>query len=153
MKKTISEMIEGYIKRHANDEEKLLILTNAIESYFEDPSDAAQFWSAIEGVTDEVTPEMIHEAAEKLKRRDGSHSSIKWTKEETDVIEKQYDVKNKLGSYNTVYDSCKFWFAMNYIYAVHFNINRTINGYVDLAVDELANKNVCFDKIIKDMVD
>jgi hypothetical protein len=47
------------------------------------------------------------------------------------------------------YDCLKFWVAMNYVYAVHYNINRTINGYIELAIDELTNRNICFDDLVK----
>ena len=40
---------------------------------------------------------------------------------------------------------------MNYVFATHFNTNRTIAGYIELAVDEICNKNIGFDLILKDL--
>jgi hypothetical protein len=69
--------------------------------------------------------------------------------EEVESVAKQYDVKSKFEGTGKQCDLMKFWVAMNYVYASHYSINRTINGYIDLAVDELTNKNICFDSLLK----
>ena len=84
-----------------------------------------------------------------LKRKDGTRSGIKWTKDEVASVAGQYDVKSKVEAAGKKYDPLYFWFAMNYVYAVHNNTNRTLNGYVELAVDEITNKNICFHDVIK----
>jgi type I restriction-modification system DNA methylase subunit len=92
---------------------------------------------------------MIHQIAENLRHKDGMISGIKWSKEETSSVAKQYDAKTKVEAAGCRYNCTHFWLAMNYVYAVHHSNSRTINGYVDLAIDELCNKNICFEHLIK----
>lgn len=153
MKMSISEMIKEYISKHKDDVEKIEVLASGIEEFFDESEEKDSFWHKIYDVTDEITEDMIISAANTFKRKDGTHSDIKWTIEETDSVCRQYDVKSKVEMYGKKYDHYKFWFAMNYVYAVHFNINRTLNGYVDLAIEELVNHNVCFDKLIREIYD
>jgi hypothetical protein len=152
MKKKISEFITGYLVKHAGNEEKIEDFSMFIEDFFKDEEHAeahTDFYAEIEEFVDEVDEEMITATIEALRHKDGTLSGAKWTLEEVQTVAKQYDVKNKIEACGCKHDCHKFWFAMNYVYAVHYSINRTINGYVDLAIDEICNKNVCFDKIIK----
>lgn len=152
MKKKISEFITGYLVKHAGDEEKIEEFSVFIEDFFKDEEYAdvhTDFYAEIEEFVDEVDEEMIAQTVEALRHKDGSLSGAKWSLEEVQNVAKQYDVKTKIEACGCKHDCHKFWFAMNYVYAVHYSINRTINGYVDLAIDEICNKNVCFDKIIK----
>jgi hypothetical protein len=128
--------------------------SNFIEAFFcnmeEEYGDVkAGFYTELEDFTDELDEEMIHAMVEKFKRKDGTISGIKWTLEEVEGVVKQYDVKSKLEGTGKPCDMLKFWVSMNYVYAVHYSINRTINGYIDLAVDEYTNKNICFDTLLK----
>lgn len=154
MKKSISENILHYLTKHTGNEEKMKELSNFIEAFFcEIEDDYAEvktgFYSELEDFTDEIDEEMLHEIVGKFKRKDGTVSGIKWTLEEVENIARQYDVKSKLEETNKKCDILKFWVSMNYVYATHYSINRTINGYIDLAVDEYANKNICFDTLLK----
>jgi wyosine [tRNA(Phe)-imidazoG37] synthetase (radical SAM superfamily) len=154
MKKTISESIHHYLVKHANNEEKMEEFSNFIEDFFcnmeEDYAEVkAGFYSELEDFTDELDEEMIHDMVEKFKRKDGTVSGVKWSLEEIENVAKQYDIKSKLEGTGKPCDMLKFWVSMNYVYAVHYSINRTINGYIDLAVDEYANKNICFDALLK----
>lgn len=92
---------------------------------------------------------MISEIVENLKQKDGTVVGAKWTMEDTESVAKQYDAKNKIQAVGKKYDTLRFWLALNYVYATHYSPSRTINGYVDLAVDEYTNKNICFDTLIK----
>jgi hypothetical protein len=154
MKKKISEFINGYLVKHAGEEEKINELAVFIEDFFVNIPDEhseihSDFYSEIEDFTEEIDEEMISEIIENLRFKDGNLCGAKWTLEEAKTVAKQYDVKGKLEAVGKVLDCHKFWFALNYVYATHYSINRTINGYVDLAIDEYANRNICFDRIIK----
>jgi hypothetical protein len=154
MKKTISESIHHYLTKHAGNDEKIEQFSEFIEQFFCDMEDEysevkAGFYMELEEFTDELDDEMLHELVESFRRKDGTHSGIKWTIEEVESVAKQYDVKSKLEGTGKECNVMKFWVAMNYVYAVHYSINRTINGYIDLAVDEYTNKNVCFDALLK----
>jgi hypothetical protein len=154
MKKKINEIITGYLLKHAGEEQKIEEFSMFIEDFFgnvhENYIDVhTDFYAEIEDFTEEVDEEMIAKVIECLRHKDGTLSGAKWTLEETQNVAKQYDVKTKVEACGKAYDYHRFWFGMNYVYAVHYSINRTINGYVDLAIDEMCNKNVCFDKIIK----
>ena len=74
---------------------------------------------------------------------------MKWSHAETDSVAKQNNIQEKVEALHKKYDNTRFWLAMNYVYAVHYNINRTTNGYIELAVDEMTNKNICFDDLLK----
>jgi hypothetical protein len=144
----------GYLVKHAGEQEKIEEFSMFIQDFFENVSDDyydvhADFYSEIENFAEEIDEEMITEVVNHLRHKDGTLCGAKWSLEETQNVAKQYDVKNKVESAGKKHDCHKFWFAMNYVYAVHYSINRTINGYVDLAIDEMCNRNVCFDSIIK----
>lgn len=154
MKKKINEYIKDYLLKHAEEEEKIEEFSMFIENFFENiHSDHAlvnvEFYDEIENFTEEIDEEMISETISLLRHKDGTISGTKWSLEEVQNVAKQYDVKAKVEACDKKHDCYKFWFAMNYVYAVHYSINRTINGYVDLAIDEMCNRNVCFDSIIK----
>jgi hypothetical protein len=154
MKKSISEHIHHYLIKHAGNEEKMGEFSEFIEGFFCDmEEDYAEvksgFYSELEDFTDELDEEMIHAVVEKFKRKDGTISGVKWSLEEIENVAKQYDVKSKLEGTGRSCDLLKFWVSMNYVYAVHYSINRTINGYIDLAIDEYTNKNICFDTLLK----
>jgi recombinational DNA repair protein RecT len=154
MKKTISENIHHYLMKHHDNEEKMKDFSDFIEGFFcemeEEYSEVKTgFYSELEDFTDELDEEMLHELVAAFKRKDGTVSGVKWTLEEIEGVTKQYDVKSKFEGTGRQCDLVKFWVAMNYVYAAHYSINRTINGYIDLAVDELTNKNICFDSLLK----
>lgn len=154
MKKSISNYMNNYIKKHAGDEEKIHEFSEFVEEFFEEIKEdyyeiSVGFLSEIEDFTEEIDSEMIKEIVENLRHKDKSIVGAKWTIEETESVSKQYDGKNKIQALEKKYDPEKFWLAMNYVYAVHYSPSRTLNGYVDLAVDEYTNKNICFDNLIK----
>jgi hypothetical protein len=158
MRKTISESIHHYLTKHHENDDKMKEFSKFIEDFFcdmeEDYSEVkAGFLMEIEDFTEELDEEMLHEIVAKFKRKDGTVSGVKWTLEEVESVAKQYDVKSKLEGTDKHCDILKFWVAMNYVYATHYSINRTINGYIDLAVDEYANKNICFDSLLKKIFD
>jgi dGTP triphosphohydrolase len=154
MKKRISEYISDYILKNAMDEEKIHSFAEFVENFFVDMDEELSyiktaFHDEVKEKTEEVTEEMLMAVVENLKHKDGSHSGMKWTKEDVESVAKQYDVEQKMKSIGKKYCPLKFWFAMNYVYATHYSVSRTINGYIDLAIDEIANRNICFDDIVK----
>jgi hypothetical protein len=154
MKRKISEFITGYLVKHAGDEEKIEKFSEFIEDFFnnipEEHSDVhSDFYAEVEDFTEEIDEEMMNEIVDSLRHKDGTHVGAKWSLEEVSTVAKQYDVKNKIETCGKEFNCHKFWFALNYVFAVHYSINRTINGYIDLAIDEYCNRNICFDKIIK----
>jgi glutamyl/glutaminyl-tRNA synthetase len=154
MKKSISENIHHYLMKHHDNAEKMEEFSEFIETFFCDMEEEyaevkSGFYSELEDFTEELDEEMIHALVEKFKRKDGTVSGIKWTMEDIENVVKQYEVKSKFEGTGKTCDLMKFWVAMNYVYAVHYSINRTINGYIDLAIDEYTNKNICFDKLLK----
>ncbi len=152
MKKTISEMIHCYIEKHNEEPEKMKELTCFLEDFFNKEGHEKvkeHFYDELEDFTEELDETIIHEAAEHLRRKDGTLSGVHWSMDEAEALCKQYDAKMKMENIGKRYDLTKFWFSINYVYAVHFSSNRTTNGYVDLAIDEIGNKNVCFDDLIR----
>jgi hypothetical protein len=154
MKKTISEYINNYLIKHSGEEEKISNFATFIEDFFSNIPEEhsiihSDFYSEVENFTEEIDEDMIASVIECLRHKDGTLSGTKWSLEEAKTVAKQYDVKSKIEMAGKMFDCHRFWLALNYVYAVHYSINRTINGYVDLAVDEYTNKNICFDKIIK----
>lgn len=154
MKKKVSEYITKYLKKHHDHEEKVHEFATFVENFFQEMDEEFNdvrhaFYDELESFTDEIDEEMVFAIIENLKRKDGTVSGLKWTKEETETVCRQFDVKTKIESHGKHYEPLKFWLAMNYVYAVHFSVNRTTNGYIDLAIDELTNKNICFDDLVR----
>jgi hypothetical protein len=154
MKKRINEYVTRYITKHHDNEEKLNHFAVFIEDFFQHMDEEYEdikeaFYDELEEFTDEVDEEKLRAIVLNLKKKDGAHSGMKWSPEEVDSVAKQYEVESKIVAHGKHYDLHKFWFAMNYVYAVHCNVNRTVNGYVDLAVDEYVNKNICLDDLVK----
>jgi hypothetical protein len=154
MKKKISEHIQKYLTKHAGEEEKLNEFAVFIEDFFtkipeEHTTVHNDFYIEVENFTDEIDEEMIIAIVENLRQKNGEISGEKWSLEDAKNVVKQYDVKTKIEACGKTLDCYKFWLALNYVYATHYSINRTINGYVDLAIDEYCNKNVCFDTTIR----
>jgi hypothetical protein len=154
MKKKISEHITTYLLKHAGEEEKIESFATFVEDFFsnipEEHEDVQyDFYAEVENFATEIDEEMIAEIISCLRTKEGTVSGTKWTLEEAKNVVKQYDVKAKIENCGKTFECHKFWFALNYVYAVHYSINRTINGYVDLAIDEYCNKNICFDATIR----
>jgi hypothetical protein len=154
MKKKMSEHIQKYLLKHMSEEEKLSNFAAFIENFFENIPEEyddihTDFYVEIENFTNEIDEEMIIEAATLLRYKNGELAGAKWSLEEVKNVVKQYDVKAKIEACSKEFDCYKFWFALNYVYAVHYSVNRTINGYIDLAIDEYCNKNICFDSTIR----
>jgi hypothetical protein len=152
--KKIKESVVKYITKHAQHEEKIHEFAEFLEKFFQDMDEEFDdvkhaFYDEVENFTNEIDEEMLTAIIENLKRRDGTAGGLKWTKEDVNAVVHQYDVISKLSQHGKTYDPVKFWFAMNYVYATHFSVSRTINGYVDLAIDEITNKNMCFDDLIR----
>lgn len=154
MKKKINEYVNHYIMKHLDHEEKIHNFSLFIEDFFcsmdEEYSDVKEaFYEELENFTEEIDEEMARAIVENLKRKDSTHSGMKWSVDEVDSVCKQYDVRTKVEALGKRYDPLKFWLSMNYVYAVHYSINRSTVGYIDLAIDEMTNKNICFDDLIK----
>lgn len=150
----IKHHIEGYLTRHASHPEKISEFSEFIEEFFMRENHEEIMHSFKEELEDYVY-EIDEECAEKiimgLRRRDGVMSGKKWTYTEVENVAKQNDVARKIEAAGKKHDCIKFWIAMNYVYAVHYNINRTLNGYIELAIDELTNYNIGFDDLLKSM--
>lgn len=156
MKKTIGDIIQKYLLKHATEEEKITEFANFINDYFCDLDEEFiefknDFYDKVDEYTEELEDEVIAILLKNLRRKDGTVVGAKWTFEEAVNAMKEYNIADKLKEINCSLDQTKFWVAMNYVYATHYSINRTINGYMELAIDEYANKNICFDKILKKM--
>lgn len=150
----IKKHISEYIHKHSQEPEKIEYFAEFLERFFTDVPEeheemAEEFYEELKEVTEEIDDTMLVAIMEHFKRRDGTHVGAKWTHEETSGLVPQYAVKEKIEAAGKKYCSKIFWFAMNYVYAVHYSTNRLISGYVDLAIDEITNKNICFDDIIK----
>lgn len=159
MRKKIADYIAEYLEKHTGHEEHTRKLANFIEDFITSKSEEDKelellesFYEEIEEFTDELTEEDIAAMIKCFKHRDGSESGMKWTIEEIDSVATQYNAPAKLAELG--HDFCLpiFWLAMNYVYATHFSVSRTINGYLELAIDELANKNVCFERLVKHLM-
>lgn len=142
------------MKKHDGDEEKIHELSKFIENFFHDMDEdysevRTAFYMELDDFTEEIDEEMLHEIVENLRQKDGTVVGVKWTIEEVDSVAKQYDVANKIDAYDCKYDLHKFWLAMNYVHATHYSPSRTLNGYIDLAIDEYCNKNIHFEDLVK----
>lgn len=150
----IKKHIDSFFEKYANDKERIGKFSEFVENFFhempEEYYDVKEaFEEELEEIVDEIDEEMVKTIVENLRFRDGKISGERWTKEETINYCRQYDAKNKIKELGKEPDELYFYFAMNYVYAVHNDANRTINGYVNLAIDEITNKNLCISHLIK----
>jgi hypothetical protein len=150
----IKHHIHQYLEKHAAEMTKIEEFAEFVAEFFEGMDDdykdvAMAFTDELEDFVYEIDEEVAMFIVENLKKRDGTHSGMKWTKDETVAVAKQNDVERKIAASGKHYDCLKFWIAMNYVYAVHYNINRTTNGYIELAIDEITNRNICFEDLVK----
>lgn len=154
MKKAINKTISEYLTKHGSEVEKIEGFSMLIENFFETMDEEYHdvkeaFYDEVENYTDEIDEEMVNAIINNLRKKDGTYMGQKWSMEEVESVCKQYDVRHKVEALHKHYEPLKFWLAMNYVFAVHNSPNRTINGYVDLAIDEMTNKNICFEDLIK----
>jgi hypothetical protein len=152
----IKNHIEGYLNRHVAHPDKISEFSEFIEEFFVKMKDEHEdimhsFKEKLEDYVYEIDEECAEKVIMSLKRRDGSISGKKWTYSETETVAKQNDIARKMEAAGKKHDCIKFWVAMNYVYAVHYNINRTLNGYIELAIDELLNENIGFEDVVKEL--
>lgn len=150
--KMIKEKILEFISKNKEDHEKLEAFATFIDDYFPD-EEKKTFTKKLNDALGEVDEDDVCEIIKELKRRDGTLSGMKWGKLEADSVATQYNLRSKFREYGHEYDCLTFWFAINYVYATHYNINRSLSGYVELAIDEIMNKNVCLEEYMKKMIE
>lgn len=116
-----------------------------LEVKIEMPEVHKELMEDIDEVVDIVTEEEIACAISNMERKDGVKEP-KWKKEEVIDMIKSFSIHEKAGK-----DFCnhQFWFAMNYAYATHAAPNKTISVYIDLALDEMFDKNVTIKEKIR----
>lgn len=158
MTKQVSHTLVKYFEKYGTDTEKMKDFSEFIEklicgmeSEYDDIKE--YFISEIHEFTYEIDEEVVTKVISKLKHKDDTESGCKWSSDETVNVIKQYGVKEKIESFGCKFNPVTFYFAMNYVYAVHHSVNRTLNGYIDLAVDELLNKNVSFKNLICEILE
>lgn len=144
-----------YLKKHHGDEvafEKMgdlfedLICNDLKENHREMYN---VFMENFHSLTDQITDEDICEAIEHLHRKDGIVGP-KWSKDEVISVMHQFNVREKTTEH---FSDVEFWAAMNYAFASHAAPNKTMSAYIDLAMDELFDKNVCFKKKMKFIIE
>ena len=72
MKKKISELIAGYMSKHADDQEKISEFSNFIDTFFEDMDEELidvkeAFYDELKDMTEEITDDMIHDIVDNLR--------------------------------------------------------------------------------------
>lgn len=145
----IYEMIYNYIEEHHDDLSKMEKLSKFMHDYFKDvkekhPEIYHDFKEELDDFTFEIDDEVIEHSIGKLSRKDGKIGK-KWEKEDTTAVGKQYGIFTK----NAEITNMIWYFALNYTYAVHYRTDRTIAEYVELACEEIADKNICIEGKIK----
>lgn len=153
----ISEYIEYYLEKYKLQPEKIKSLISFISKFFESLSSEDKtikdaFVEELDEFINEINEQTVLDAIKQLKHRDGKVSGQKWNKDEIDAIVIEYKIPDKLESYGEVYNKLYFWFDMNYVFAVHYNENREVSGYIELAIDEYCNKNSCWRKYVRKIV-
>lgn len=107
-----------------------------------------EFRASAEDALAVITPEIAVEAVSKLVRKDGTVGE-KWSRADTNEVARQYGLAEKYSDF----DPCVFYFAMNYAFAVHHYPAFTIQNFIDIAFDEIHNKNVSLRRRIKEMAE
>jgi hypothetical protein len=86
----------------------------------------------------------IEMAVGALIRKDHANGP-KWGLDDVKTVAAQFNLHEKT---DNKFSDHELWFAMNYAFAVHGAPNKTMSAYIELAIDELHDPNVCYkDKI------
>jgi hypothetical protein len=147
----MKKQIKHYIARHHGDPDSMEPLMDLFEDLVCDelkhnhPELYHEFMEEFNELMNEITEEDIINAVGMLMKKDGTRGP-KWAREETDSLIHQFNIREKAGK---KFEDIDFWFAMNYAFANHSAPNKTISAYIDLALDEMLDKNVCFKKKIR----
>lgn len=145
----IKEMIYDYLETNHGDLNKMEEFSEFICDYFKKIKEENKyiyydFKKELDTFTFEIDEDIIEEAILHLERKDGKEGK-KWEITDTDGVAKQYGIFEK----HPELDPLIWYFALNYTYAVHYHGDRTIGDYVDLACEEIADKNICIISKIK----
>lgn len=137
-------MIYDYIEANHSNLNKMEEFAEFIQEFFKEKIKPVndktyhEFKKELDAFTFDIDEDVIECAIHHLVRKDGKEG-IKWNFEDTNGVAKQYGIFTK----NPELDALIWYFALNYTYAVHYHADRTISDYVDLACEEIADKNVC----------
>ena len=150
----VSQQIIEYIDKCKDCPEKIEKLAEFIEKFFMDAEAdvKAAFIDELDEFVCGINKETLEHIMRKFKHRDGAIAGMKWGCDDIMTSVKQYDITAKIETYGFEYNPLHFWFTMNYVYATHFNQSRSIQGYLELAIDEYCNQNVCFKKYLRYLV-
>jgi hypothetical protein len=149
------EKFKKYIKCHGQDNEKMEEVTELFEGLvceevkFAMPVVYEKFMKEFNELLDDITDEDVKEAVSYLHKKDGT-TGHKWTLEETKSVMSQFNIHEKAGR---KVSEIEFWFGMNYAYASHYTPNKPVSYYIELAFDEIFDKNVCFNTKVKHLLE
>ena len=145
--------LKEYLMKHSDDEHKINDFIDFMYDVIaKGPSEMAEgFYEELDDFLDDITHEKIEYVLSNIRRKDGK-VGIKWTCDETKTVAKQFDVCAKLKEHHKEFDPDCWWFAMNYAYAVHYCISKSLSNYVDIAIDELTNPAIKMKHIIRHMM-
>jgi hypothetical protein len=144
--------IRHYIERHHGNPDSMEPLMELFEELVceelktENPELYIEFMEEFNELMNEITEEDIHDAVASLIKKDGTRGA-KWSREETDSLIGQFNIRDRVG--RDRFEEIDFWFAMNYAFANHSAPNKTVSSYIELAIDEMLDQNVCFNKKIR----
>jgi hypothetical protein len=139
-----TKKLQRFHEKFKNDEVKMEKLFGLFEELItvdlkeENMELYEDFMDEFEDEIDFIEEEEVITAITFLKKKDGTPGN-KWSMEEVEPVIKQFNIEERLGDH---FCKKKFWFAMNYAYAVHCAPNKTLSNYVEMAIDELLDANV-----------
>jgi hypothetical protein len=139
-----TKKLHHFHEKFKDDEEKMNKLYSLFEELVmvdlkEENHDLYEdFINEFEDHVDFIEEEDVITAITFLRKKDGTPGN-KWTLSEIEPVIKQFNIEERLGEH---FCKQKFWFAMNYAYAVHCAPNKTLSNYVEMAIDELMDKNI-----------
>lgn len=150
----ISEQISEHIANIKECPEKIAAFSEFIEKFMDDAEDDMKiaFAQELDDIICGLTESGLGKLIEGFVHRDGTAAGMHWKRSDIDEVTKQNDIIAKVESYGKEYSPMHFWVAMNYAYAVHFNPSRSTAGYIELAIDEYCNRNICPKKHLKAMI-
>ena len=139
----IKNLLYGYIKKYHDNIDKLNDLADFFNNHFDKIKDIHtelydELKDDLEKFAFVIDENVITKAIDNLQRKDGK-TGKKWEKEDTSTVAKQYGIFTKHSEITP-----EIWyFALNYTYAVHYHIDRILSEYVELACEEIADRNIC----------
>jgi rubrerythrin len=146
----INEKLNLFVERYFDNIAKMEEYNHLISEIITDeekhnPTLVHMFHEKIDKMLDCIYYEMVEEVILHLHRADGIEGT-KWSFEDVESVMEDYRLSDHFKDH---IKKLEFWYLMNKVHAIHFNPNRHLDFYLDIAKEILESENDCISEEIK----